>query len=143
MIRRYLGTPTIRLLPKPILVSHRYISISPLLSAVRLARSRPPIRSRRSKHPVTAISQTVGEEEGGVTASPDIEEDLTTCLPSSVEVARDERGVIDTQRNGEAVKTLLGVPALVIARQIEMMNLFLGKYIDFDPCCLLRAPNKI
>jgi hypothetical protein len=115
-------------------INIRPLSSSSLLRAVRSTRSRPPVKSRR-KHPTTTLqADHSGHEE--VITSPIIEEGL--LLPSSVDVVRDELGVIDNQRNIEGVKRLLAVPALVIARQLEMMNLFLGyeqanKYQILDP----------
>ncbi|GAA5836220.1 hypothetical protein JCM9279_002231 [Rhodotorula babjevae] len=108
----------------------------PLLSAVRPA-SRLARRRRSHPAPPPPSSSPPSSTASPPAARPDepvppqalaVHEPPSPPAQATVEVPHDEQGVIDRSSGSwvEPLKALLSQPSIVVARQLEPMNIFLG-----------------
>ncbi|ORY88769.1 Scramblase-domain-containing protein [Leucosporidium creatinivorum] len=112
------------------IVLQRPLTTSALQLASRHTRSRPPVRVTR--RPPASTSPTELSAPPTAPEQPTREHLRTPALPLvsrlPVHVPHDSAGVLDSSQGPwvESLRTLLSVPALVVARQIEMMNILVG-----------------
>lgn len=108
----------------------RPIATSALQLASRHTRSRPPVRVTR--RPTAATSPAESPAPPTAAEEPTGEQALTPALPLvsrlPVHVPHDSAGVLDSSQGPwlDSLRTLLSVPALVVARQLEMMSILVG-----------------
>ncbi|GAA5828470.1 hypothetical protein JCM11251_006263 [Rhodosporidiobolus azoricus] len=139
----------LRVLSKSARAAPRSLSSSPSLvasrSAGRLVRKRTPPPSRQPHHPLPTATQpsdtpsnseTVSSGHGEPSTPSHTPPEASTAISSPaasipVHVPHDPQGVLDLALASNApwatkLKDLLSVPALIVQRQLEMMNVFLG-----------------
>lgn len=102
-------------------------SASPTAAEEALATAeerRHPPKSAEAEGLTAADKPTAAEE--AVTTTP--EQDLPPVSRLEVQVPHDQAGTLDLAEypSADKLRQLLSQPAIVVARQIEMMNLFLG-----------------
>lgn len=108
----------------------RPLATSALQLASRHTRSRPPVRVTR--RPTASTSPTEAPAPLTAAEEPTGEQSLTPALPLvsrlPVHVPHDSAGVLDSSQGEwlDSLRTLLSVPALVVARQLEMMSILIG-----------------
>jgi hypothetical protein len=108
----------------------RPLTTTSLQLASRHTRSRPPVRVTR--RPTASTSPTEAPAPSKAAEEAPRERSLTPALPLvsrlPVYVPHDSAGVLDSSQGPwlDSLRTLLSVPALVVARQLEMMSILVG-----------------
>lgn len=108
-------------------VARRSLATTSLALASRHTRTRPSRASLQQprRHPAAAPHSTPAEE--ALTPTPE-ESELPPVSRLPAHVPHDSNGIIDSASysSAEQLRQMLAQPALVVGRQMEMMNIFLG-----------------